>query len=122
MRFAILYSYLSSGENVLASLTGILTLGFGDTAVSYFIKLIKKDIHLSIQASIIGKQYGSIRWPGTKKTVEGTVAFVVTVVLSSILIMYAAAFLGVEEAEQFISLAGQSEWMSYAIMTTMAGK
>ncbi|ORY93148.1 hypothetical protein BCR43DRAFT_496396 [Syncephalastrum racemosum] len=96
--------WLGNSENVLASLTGILTLGFGDTA-----------------ASVIGKQYGSVRWPGTKKTVEGTVAFVVTVFLSSIFIMYTAAFVGIEEAEQFISLAGQSEWMSYAVMTMMAG-
>ncbi|KAG2220996.1 hypothetical protein INT45_004615 [Circinella minor] len=47
------------GSNLLASLSGIIALGFGDAA-----------------ASLVGKKWGRYRWPGTKKTVEGTMAFV----------------------------------------------
>ncbi|GAA5975779.1 hypothetical protein JCM10908_005278 [Rhodotorula pacifica] len=42
--------------------TGVLVLGIGDSL-----------------ASIIGKLWGRTRWPGTNKTVEGTVAFITSV-------------------------------------------
>ncbi|CAG8756104.1 24501_t:CDS:2, partial [Racocetra persica] len=45
------------GTSILANMSGILTLGLGDA-----------------MASIIGKRYGRRRWPGTSKTVEGTIA------------------------------------------------
>ncbi|CAG8700656.1 17226_t:CDS:2, partial [Acaulospora morrowiae] len=47
------------GNSMLANLSGILTLGIGDA-----------------MASIIGKRCGRRRWPGTSKTVEGSVSFV----------------------------------------------
>ncbi|GAA6007175.1 hypothetical protein JCM11491_003031 [Sporobolomyces phaffii] len=42
--------------------TGVLVLGIGDSL-----------------ASIVGKLVGRVRWPGTQKTVEGTAAFVVSI-------------------------------------------
>ena len=36
-----------------------------------------------IQASIIGKKYGRRRWPRTKKTVEGTIAFAVALMVGA---------------------------------------
>ncbi|BGP14302.1 dolichol kinase [Rhodosporidiobolus nylandii] len=44
--------------------TGVLVLGVGDS-----------------MASIVGKLFGRTRWPGTPKTVEGTGAFILSVVL-----------------------------------------
>ncbi|OQR70741.1 dolichol kinase-like [Tropilaelaps mercedesae] len=44
----------------LALLTGVTTIGVGDTA-----------------AALIGGHFGRIRWPGTRKTLEGTAAAVV---------------------------------------------
>ncbi|RIB11599.1 hypothetical protein C2G38_94956 [Gigaspora rosea] len=48
------------GTSVLANISGILTLGLGDA-----------------MASIIGKRYGRKRWPGTTKTIEGSIAFII---------------------------------------------
>ncbi|CAG8487057.1 15377_t:CDS:2 [Racocetra fulgida] len=47
-------------------MSGILTLGLGDA-----------------MASIIGKRYGRRRWPGTSKTVEGTIAFIISHLLGA---------------------------------------
>ncbi|KAF9309475.1 hypothetical protein BG003_009709 [Podila horticola] len=49
-------------HHILAGLSGIFALGVGDA-----------------MASIVGKRFGRHRWPGTIKTVEGTVAFVASV-------------------------------------------
>ncbi|KAF9432398.1 hypothetical protein BGZ76_010851 [Entomortierella beljakovae] len=53
-------------HHILAGLSGIFALGVGDA-----------------MASIIGKRYGRHRWPGTIKTVEGTIAFVVSVMIAA---------------------------------------
>ncbi|BFZ56005.1 dolichol kinase [Savitreella phatthalungensis] len=54
-----------------ANLSGILTLGAGDAA-----------------ASVIGKKFGRLHWPETRKTVEGTLAFLGAVVALSYIAMY----------------------------------
>ncbi|KAG0037037.1 hypothetical protein BGZ82_003249, partial [Podila clonocystis] len=53
-------------HHILAGLSGIFALGVGDA-----------------MASIVGKRYGRHRWPGTIKTVEGTVAFVASVMTAA---------------------------------------
>ncbi|RKP08048.1 hypothetical protein THASP1DRAFT_16191 [Thamnocephalis sphaerospora] len=54
-----------AGGAGLAALAGVITLGFGDA-----------------MASTVGIRFGQRRWPGTSKTVEGTLAFVICVQLS----------------------------------------
>lgn len=53
-------------HHILAGLSGIFSLGVGDA-----------------MASIVGKRFGRHRWPGTIKTVEGTIAFVVSVMFAA---------------------------------------
>ncbi|KAF9955078.1 hypothetical protein BGZ72_004033 [Mortierella alpina] len=53
-------------HHILAGLSGIFALGVGDA-----------------MASIVGKRFGRHRWPGTIKTVEGTVAFVASVMMAA---------------------------------------
>ncbi|EMR10772.1 hypothetical protein PNEG_00920 [Pneumocystis murina B123] len=55
----------------LKAISGILCLGFGDSA-----------------ASIIGKKFGRLHWPNSKKTVEGTFAFVLAVFFGGALVKY----------------------------------
>ncbi|ORZ20892.1 hypothetical protein BCR41DRAFT_369494 [Lobosporangium transversale] len=59
-------------QHILAGLSGIFALGVGDA-----------------MASIVGKRFGRHRWPGTIKTVEGTVAFV-----ASMMVAAGAVFVG----------------------------
>ena len=40
----------------------------------------------NLQASIIGKKYGTRRWPRTKKTIEGSLAFAIAVILGAVLL------------------------------------
>jgi Na+-driven multidrug efflux pump len=89
----------------LASLSGILSLGFGDAA-----------------ASIIGKRYGQYQWPGTKKTIEGTCAFIFAVFVSSCVIVYSAALLGIDDATRLVASIGRSEWLNYSLIITLTGK
>ncbi|KAJ1660292.1 hypothetical protein IWQ61_000753 [Dispira simplex] len=56
----------------LSNLAGILTLGIGDA-----------------MASVVGQWIGWYRWPGSKKTVEGTVAFAASVYLASMSLSFA---------------------------------
>ncbi|KAF9133942.1 hypothetical protein BGW39_008575 [Mortierella sp. 14UC] len=56
-------------HHILAGLSGIFALGVGDA-----------------MASIVGKRFGRHRWPGTIKTVEGTIAFVGSVMVAAGLI------------------------------------
>ncbi|KAG0098264.1 hypothetical protein BGZ93_000636 [Podila epicladia] len=53
-------------HHILAGLSGIFALGVGDA-----------------MASIVGKRFGRHRWPGTIKTVEGTLAFVASVMAAA---------------------------------------
>ncbi|KAG5513959.1 hypothetical protein PMAC_000581 [Pneumocystis sp. 'macacae'] len=55
----------------LSTISGILCLGFGDSA-----------------ASLIGKKIGRLYWPNSKKTVEGTIAFILAVFFGGILTKY----------------------------------
>ncbi|KAF9969826.1 hypothetical protein BGZ73_007635 [Actinomortierella ambigua] len=55
-----------AGQDVLAGLSGIFALGFGDA-----------------MASIVGRRWGRHRWPGTVKTVEGTAAFVASILVAA---------------------------------------
>jgi len=91
-----------SSANVLASLSGVLSLGFGDAA-----------------ASIVGKRFGRYRWPGTKKTVEGTAAFIIAVFFSSWLIVYSSALVGVDGASRYVASAGRGEWLNYSVVITL---
>ncbi|GAO50679.1 hypothetical protein G7K_4801-t1 [Saitoella complicata NRRL Y-17804] len=59
----------------IAELGGVLCLGLGDA-----------------MASIVGKEYGRVHWFGRKKTVEGTVAFVLAV-LSGAYVAYCMEWL-----------------------------
>lgn len=97
--------YILFSSNVLASLSGILSLGFGDAA-----------------ASLIGKKFGRYYWPGTKKTVEGTLAFIVAVFMSSAMIVYSSALIGVDDASRFVASAGRGEWLNYSVVVTLTGK
>lgn len=47
--------------NILPLLSGLLSIGLGDT-----------------MASIIGSNYGKFKWPGSRKTVEGTLACILS--------------------------------------------
>ncbi|TPX64857.1 hypothetical protein SpCBS45565_g05600 [Spizellomyces sp. 'palustris'] len=73
------------GHN-LAAVSGILTLGIGDT-----------------MASIHGKRFGRIRWPGTSKSVEGTMAFAITVTVACFLLASVDG-VTVEGAKQWLSV------------------
>ncbi|KAL0080425.1 hypothetical protein F4703DRAFT_1931390 [Phycomyces blakesleeanus] len=89
-------------SHILASVSGILSLGVGDAA-----------------ASLVGKSLGRLHWAGTKKTVEGTIAYITAVLISSYVVIQTAKILGVEGASQLIW--GKKEWVSYTIMVTMTG-
>lgn len=52
-------------NGAVAMLSGVLTLGAGDAA-----------------ASIVGKKYGRHKWPSLKKSMEGTMAFVLAMLLA----------------------------------------
>ncbi|KAM0750308.1 hypothetical protein T439DRAFT_249873 [Meredithblackwellia eburnea MCA 4105] len=71
--------------------TGVLILGIGDA-----------------MASVVGKLIGRLRWPGTSKTVEGTIAFVVS-------IMFCAWVL------RFTGLTSDFSMLRYMVATTLAG-
>ncbi|ORX65009.1 hypothetical protein K493DRAFT_321923 [Basidiobolus meristosporus CBS 931.73] len=58
-----------NGHFAVANLSGIFTLGLGDA-----------------MASIVGKRFGKTHWPGTSKTVEGTAAFIASMLAGSLVI------------------------------------
>lgn len=63
----------TSNLEILPILGGVLTIGIGDSA-----------------ASIVGTRWGKTKWPGSSKTVEGTVACI----LSQLIFVYGLAALG----------------------------
>ncbi|KAI8076897.1 uncharacterized protein BX664DRAFT_344201 [Halteromyces radiatus] len=91
-------------SSIIASLSGILSLGFGDAL-----------------ASIVGKRFGRFQWPGTKKTVEGTLAFIVTVYLSALIITYSSALISLDGVSTIVASAGRREWIQYLLVVTMTG-
>lgn len=62
-----------------ALLSGLLSLGVGDTA-----------------ASVFGSQFGVFNWPGTKKTVEGTMASICFQIIALATLDYANLLIGVD--------------------------
>ncbi|KAJ9083980.1 dolichol kinase [Entomophthora muscae] len=50
-----------NGSNLVSGLSGILVLGISDA-----------------MASIIGKRFGTTKWPGSSKTVQGTLGFIIS--------------------------------------------
>ncbi|KAJ1853395.1 dolichol kinase [Coemansia sp. RSA 1822] len=60
---------------VEAALAGVLALGVADTC-----------------ASLVGLRFGSIKWPATVKTVEGTCAFIVSLVVAVECVRWAKGF------------------------------
>ncbi|XP_069689568.1 dolichol kinase isoform X2 [Periplaneta americana] len=75
-----LYTSVSSEENyagqhLLPLMSGLLTIGIGDTA-----------------ASIFGTLIGKTKWKGTKKTVEGTLASIICQMTLILMLVYFVAF------------------------------
>lgn len=62
--FPVDYSKADPTGCKLALYSGILALGIGDT-----------------MASVVGKTFGRLRWPGSLKTVEGTLAGIISQLL-----------------------------------------
>ncbi|CAI2175947.1 4100_t:CDS:10 [Funneliformis geosporum] len=62
------------GSSTLANISGIFTLGLGDS-----------------MASIIGRKYGRHRWPGAFKTIEGSIAFVVFIMIGAVILNLTAS-------------------------------
>lgn len=67
-RVASLSSPMSSKVDI-SMFIGVLTLGVGDAL-----------------ASIVGRRYGRSRWPGSSKTLEGSLAFVLSIFATSLLL------------------------------------
>ncbi|GBB91361.1 hypothetical protein RclHR1_01860015 [Rhizophagus clarus] len=79
------------GTFILANLSGIFTLGLGDS-----------------MASIIGKRYGRNRWPKSCKTIEGSIAFFV--------FLFFGAFILVNISSSPNMWPGSStQWFNYAL-------
>ncbi|CAX42789.1 dolichol kinase, putative [Candida dubliniensis CD36] len=61
----IVYDYLINKDTVtIIRYSGLITLGIGDTF-----------------ASVIGKRFGTFKWKGSNKSIQGTIAFIVSVFL-----------------------------------------
>ncbi|CAG8551253.1 5604_t:CDS:2, partial [Dentiscutata heterogama] len=82
------------GTSILANISGILTLGLGDA-----------------MASIIGKRYGRRRWPGTSKTIEGSIAFIIFHLLG--------AFAVTRLWPRNNLLPGIEEWLYYTLAVSI---
>ncbi|KAL4213966.1 hypothetical protein AB4K20DRAFT_1889309 [Rhizopus microsporus] len=91
-------------SNILASLSGILALGFGDSA-----------------ASLVGKKMGRNYWLDTKKTIEGTIAFVITVMGGALWTIFMTAFFKAENASTIASICTPSSCIKYALVILLTG-
>src|SRR5271156_6284838 len=69
----------------------------------------------NFQASIIGKKYGTRRWPRTKKTLEGTLAFSVAVILGAVLVTDILPRLPYFTSDLKI------DWRAFLVSTTLTG-
>ena len=68
--------------------SGVLALGIGDALVGFPCASIQYSFdRLALQASILGKRLGGTRWPGTNKTLAGTLAFVASIYFSARLLV-----------------------------------
>lgn len=63
--------YTNDNPRILPLLAGVLTIGFGDTA-----------------ASVVGSKFGRIKWRCSKKSLEGTLAFMLTTLLATLCFNY----------------------------------
>ncbi|XP_050326940.1 dolichol kinase isoform X1 [Bactrocera neohumeralis] len=63
--------YTNDNSRLLSILAGVLTIGFGDTA-----------------ASVVGSKFGRIKWRSSKKSLEGTLAFMVMTFLATMFLNY----------------------------------
>lgn len=71
------------------------------------------------KASIIGKKYGRYYWLNSKKTIEGTLAFVFSVLVSSFLILQLCYMLGIEKSScDIFSYVG---WQKYCFVVLLTG-
>jgi dolichol kinase len=93
--------------------SGVLCLGCGDAMVPI---LLFETGRSDVQASIVGKKYGTRRWPRVKKTVEGTIAFTVAVILG--------AYITAEILPQFpffTSPLANVQWPAFIASTLLTG-
>lgn len=88
----IVFDYCLKQELSCKSFIGIISLGVGDSF-----------------ASIIGKKYGSFKWKGSPKSVQGTVAFVVF------------SFLGFFAIDQFILTQRVENWENVLVSCILGG-
>ncbi|KAH8366301.1 hypothetical protein KR200_006259 [Drosophila serrata] len=75
-----------SGRDVLALLSGILAVGVGDTA-----------------ASVVGSKWGRSKWGKSSRSVEGTVAFVASILFAVWLLDY-AGLMAMTQAKWFATI------------------
>ncbi|CAG8576904.1 15571_t:CDS:10 [Funneliformis caledonium] len=82
-----------NGTSTLANISGIFTLGLGDA-----------------MASIIGRKYGRHRWPGSFKTIEGSIAFVVFIMIGAVILNLTASS---------NIWADSTQWFSYILVVSV---
>ncbi|KAI9229280.1 MAG: hypothetical protein DHS80DRAFT_30013 [Piptocephalis tieghemiana] len=81
--------------STLSAYLGILTLGVGDAL-----------------ASIVGKRWGYHTWAGSLKSMEGTVAFVLSILVTTLLLTLFS---------EKIILSGTYQWIVYTVCISLTG-
>lgn len=95
----IVYDYMQHGESAsIIRYLGIIALGLGDT-----------------MALIVGHKFGSWKWKGSTKSVQGTIAFVVTVLATCVGLDY---YMQQNNSVNFIRV---SNWENVLVATLIAG-